>query len=357
MLAHEQKKVCSNSQLRLSKPGEALRSNYTLKLDYNELPYPPMFLEAQPNYALNRYPEDENSRLLENIARAYRLHKSEVAITHGIDEAIDRLIQLFPHNSFVLFNPTFYGFLDRLNVNEANFRCHTLTSNFRLCPTDINLLKENDIVILASPNNPTGHLFLDTEIEALLKRVRFVFVDETYIDFSSSTGWLSKRPNNMFVFRSFSKSFGLAGVRAGFLSGPQAEIEKIKKKQWFCHMSLPVIWAINQSLASDWRIHATEEVIRERGRVVNSLKLMNFDVQNTETNFVLIRDYSGLINSTLESNGIRVRSAAAMGMPGYLRIAVDSPTNNDFVINVLDSISFKNSLSQREYEESLLSVA
>ena len=264
---------------------KAGRSDYALRLDYNELPYNPPQIGKEIDY--NHYPEEENTDLINIIARFYRLPQSEIAVTHGVDEALDRFIQLFPNNSFVLFTPTFHGFTERLNVNESNTRHYTLSPDFRIAPSDISNLTKNDVVIIASPNNPTGHLFTEEEITQLLEAAHTVLVDETYIDFSSSKGWLAKRPDRMFIYRSFSKSFGLAGLRAGFLVGPSSEMESIRGKQWFCHMSSPVISMINHALSSKWRYGVIKEVIQERERVIQELQRMRFDVRPTETNFII----------------------------------------------------------------------
>lgn len=317
------------------------RADYSVKLDYNELPYSPAWLGSKDGeclHALNRYPEDDNQALIETISRTYRLSSNEIAVTHGIDEAVDRFVQLYQKHSFVLFTPTFFGFTDRLEANSANVRTHDLGENFKISTADIDGLSKTDVVILASPNNPTGHLFDDSEIERLLEAAHAVLVDETYIDFSSSAGWLSKRPNNLFVYRSFSKSFGLAGLRAGFLVGPCDEMGKIKKKQWFCNMSAPVISAINQALNSDWHIQRANEIIQERGRVINRLRHMGFEVVETETNFILLKDPSGVVATTLDRQSIRVRPLTSMGMPDYLRISIDAPTNNNQLLQALATI-------------------
>ena len=317
------------------------RADYSVKLDYNELPYSPAWLGSKDGeclHALNRYPEEDNQALIETIARTYRLSPNEIAVTHGIDEAVDRFVQLFQKNSFVLFTPTFFGFTDRLEANSANVRTHDLGEHFKISTADINGLSKTDVVILASPNNPTGHLFDDSEIERLLEVAHAVLVDETYIDFSSSAGWLSKRPNNLFVYRSFSKSFGLAGLRAGFLVGPRDEMDKIRKKQWFCNMSSPVIAAINQALDSDWHIQRANEIIQERSRVVNRLRRMGFEIVETETNFILLKDSSGVAATTLDRHSIRIRPLSPMGMPDYLRISIDAPTNNNRLLQALATI-------------------
>jgi len=318
------------------------RADYSLKLDYNELPYSPKWLgnmDGKCLYSLNRYPEEENQVLIENIAETYSILPSEVAVTHGVDEALDRFIQLFSQSSFVLFRPTFYGFSDRLAALSVSVRYCDLSDDFRISESDLSSLEKTDIVILASPNNPTGHLFDNAEIEKLLDTAQAVLIDETYIDFSSSAGWLSKRPDNLFVYRSFSKSFGLAGLRAGFLVGPSDKMEEIRKKQWFCNISSPVIAAINQALDSDWHIHKANEIIQERVRVFNTLQGMSFELLATETNFLLLKDSSGIIGEMLDRNSIRVKSLDNQGMPSYLRISIESPINNDLLISTLATVS------------------
>ena len=316
------------------------RADYSLKLDYNEMPYSPAWLGSKNGeclHSLNRYPEDDNQALIQNIARTYSLHADEIAVTHGIDEAVDRFIQLFPNHSFVVFRPTFFGFMDRFEANSATVRTYHLTEDFRIAEGDFDHISKSDVVIVASPNNPTGHVFSDSEIEKLLEVAGAVLMDETYIDYSSSSGWLAKRPHNLFVYRSFSKSFGLAGLRAGFLAGPSEEMTKIRKKQWFCNMSSPVIAAINKALESDWHIQKTSEIIQERERVTDALRRMDFEIVTTETNFILIKDSSGIAGETLDQHRIRVRRLSDMDMPDYVRVAIDTPANNDLLLQALST--------------------
>jgi histidinol-phosphate/aromatic aminotransferase/cobyric acid decarboxylase-like protein len=129
----------------------ARRTDYSLRLDYNELPYSAAWLGDKDGdclHALNRYPEDDNEALVQKIAQTYRLPVDEIAVTHGVDEAMDRFIQLHAQKSFVLFKPTFFGFIDRLEANDAVFRTYDLGQDFKITPSDYEGISKNDIVVL-----------------------------------------------------------------------------------------------------------------------------------------------------------------------------------------------------------------
>ena len=317
------------------------RAEAEIRLDRNELPWAPRLRGPRgprPFSALNRYPEAENEALIRQIERAHGLGAGSVAVTHGVDEALDRVIELFRDRSFVTFRPTFSGFYERLEANQARARCYRLGPAFRIPPRTLGHLRTSDVVLLASPNNPTGHVFLDSEIEALAATTGAVLLDETYIDFASTPGWLARRTERMFIFRSFSKAFGLAGLRAGFLVGPPDHIRDIRRRQWFCHMSAPTTSLVNAALRSTWRVRQVAHVVRERCRVTQALRHLGVEVIATETNFIVVKDASGTIRNRLARHRIRVKELGPLGMPVHVRITIDTTAHNDLVLRAVGRV-------------------
>jgi histidinol-phosphate aminotransferase len=179
---------------------------------------------------LHRYPTPTHDNLREKIADYRDVEPDNIFLGVGSDEPIDTLIRIFcePGKDSVIITPPTYGMYKvSASINNVNVKEVLLTERFQLRPDEI--LAETDehtkILFLCSPNNPTGNDMKQTDMLKIITRFPgIVVVDEAYIDFSSSESmaqFVHQYPN-LVVLQTFSKAFGLAGIRLGTaISNPE----------------------------------------------------------------------------------------------------------------------------------------
>jgi histidinol-phosphate/aromatic aminotransferase/cobyric acid decarboxylase-like protein len=105
---------------------------------------------------LHEYPLSREAAVTAEVAKFYGVASAQVAITHGLDEALDRLIQRFSGMRFSFFAPAFIGYKVRLKLNKIDYQVIPLDERFAIPEDAFSRLGEDDFVILANPNNPTG---------------------------------------------------------------------------------------------------------------------------------------------------------------------------------------------------------
>jgi histidinol-phosphate aminotransferase len=179
---------------------------------------------------LHRYPTPTHDKLRKKIAHWRQVDYENIILGVGSDEPIDLLMRIFcvPGKDSIITTPPTYGMYKvAAGVNDVSIKEVLLTENFQLRVDDI--LAEADehtkLLLLCSPNNPTANDLKRTDLLKLVSRFPgIVVVDEAYIDFSGqeSMAAMVQQYPNLVVLQTFSKSFGLAGIRLGVaISSPQ----------------------------------------------------------------------------------------------------------------------------------------
>ncbi len=320
-----------------------------IRLNLNENPYIiPKLIREKINLGIrciNEYPSEMEDGVIQKISEKFGVNKLDILLTQGIDEAMDRLIQQFSKMRFVIFNPTFDGYISRLKANNQDYLLLKLDRSFKIRKVDIKLLTKNDFVILANPNNPTGNLFEDS-IDVIRNYCGKLLIDETYFDFSNGKSYLNETDNRLFIFRSFSKAYSLAGLRLGWLCGDRQDVEAMKDKQWFCNINTISLIVLFNVLEQDYFKHNVAKILREKEHLMRSIDKLGFEVKKTKTNFFLIKHKNvKLLIAFLYKKGISVKDISSFGLDDHVRISVGLPKDNIILLKLLKI--FKNSYEKK----------
>lgn len=203
------------------------------------------------------------------------------------------------------------------------------------------------LVFIANPNNPTGTWLPPIEIEAFLEQVPphvIVALDEAYFEYQDPTlrpdtlRWLARFPN-LLVARTFSKVYGLAGLRVGYaLSHPAVADLLNRVRQPFNNNSLALL-AAEVALDDQAHVQASVELnTRERVRLISACRQRGLSVLPSQANFITInfsRDAKTIHQGLLE-RGVIVRPMGSYQMPTYLRVTVGTADENDRFLAALD---------------------
>ncbi len=318
------------------------------QLDRNEaLRGPPPGAVERVHKAIARghlYPHEATARATTAAAHHLGVDPPRVILTTGVDEAADLCI-LELGDPYTI-TPGFDGYGDRAAALNHRSRVFPLTPEHALPRELLGAVTAGQLVMLASPNNPTANAFADQSLRTLLERSAYLLLDETYADFCTHAPgmtWLTEYPR-LLVFRSFSKAYGLAGLRIGCLIGEERLIARLRARQAYLTISGLATEALIGALESDAdfpRRHA-QEVGALRAELIARLRAVELfeRVHDSETNFVFVTCASAMeaaaIRRTLADGwNVIVASTAALGEPAGLRIGVSLQAHADRLIEAL----------------------
>jgi histidinol-phosphate aminotransferase len=325
----------------------------TIKLASNESPYPPLE-EVQAVLrdgvaGLNRYPDGASRALRAEIAEGHALDAGQVVIGNGSCELLLLAGQalLDPGTTLVYPEPSFGLYRHLAAAAGAEAVGVPLDSHGR---NDLEAMaaaidERTRLVILCSPNNPTGGYVAGSAVEAFLNGLPPdlpVLLDEAYYDFVTEAdrgrplSQARHRPN-LLVLRTFSKAHGLCGLRVGYGIGSPMWIAALDRvRQPFNASTLAqaaALESLRHPAALDRRI---QETIAERARVAAALERMGVRFTPSQANFILVApDADDGIHERLLAAGVIVRDGAALGCPGTLRVSLGTPGENDAFLTAL----------------------
>ncbi|MCG8914438.1 aminotransferase class I/II-fold pyridoxal phosphate-dependent enzyme [Actinokineospora sp. PR83] len=277
---------------------------------------------------LHRYPGHLRRSATAAVAEYQGVPEDATLLTSGVDEAVD-LVLSTTHTAWTT-SPGFTGYADR--ARALGKRVRTIVLDERWEPATDPAELRDGVVLLAQPNNPTGNTFGPDWLHAVLRDTPLVFLDETYLRFGPapvSRAARAPHTDNLLVYSSFSKSFGLAGVRLGAVFGSQKTIRALRAAQRYEAVDTVALAAAEGVLAD--RPHLADLrrcVVELRPRYAEVLATADlFDhVRETEANFVLARCRTpagaGGVVAGLAALGVRVCDTAAFGLPGWVRVSV-----------------------------------
>ena len=313
-----------------------------------------VFLDANENPfgTYNRYPDPHQKLLKEQLSVIKNIPVNQIFLGNGSDEVIDLIIRIFaePNRDEVLiFDPTYGMYEVAANINSVTLNRLNINSDFHI---NINENLKNTlsnerlkIIFICSPNNPTGNLIQEESVRYILEHFKgIVVIDEAYIDFSKQPSWiaqLSQYPN-LVVMQTFSKYWGLAGLRVGMCF---ASTEIV---QYLDNVKPPYnISSVNQDRAlealknMDSFAENLNIIHSEKRRLIDELSSINW-VENifpSDANFVLMKvsDANFVYDELIKHNIIiRNRNSA---IKNTIRITVGSPDENDKLIKALKNIN------------------
>ena len=309
--------------------------------------------------ALNRYPEVRPARLRELLAGYYGCDPANLLVTRGSSEAIDLLMRVFceaGRDNVVTTAPTFSMYEHYAVVQGAELR-QVVTSpdeDFRVDPALV--LKACDdatkLVILCSPNNPTGTYVPTGVITEILRKCAdrsVVVVDEAYIEFApaQSVAQLVDSHDNLVVLRTLSKALAFAGVRCGSMIAQPAIIDMANAVQAPYALATPVVECVESALEEDSLARAEQgvaETIRERERM--RVRLSEFAwikrVWPSAANFLLVQvDDAPGVMAHCAANQVLLRHFGGT-LADCLRISIGSAADNDSLLDALSSLESGN---------------
>jgi histidinol-phosphate aminotransferase len=297
---------------------------------------------------LNRYPDRPATELRRRLGAAVGLAGDRVWVANGSNEILLQLFQAYggPGRRMLLFRPGYSAHPLIARVAGTEVVEHDLPDDFALTPEvarEAVARHDPDLVVVASPNNPSGVATPPAAVRALHDATRgLVVVDEAYVEFAEHGGSMAPLLDDharLVVTRTFSKAYRLAGLRLGYLLGHDWVVEDLRRVRLPYHVD-----ALKQAAGlaaldlGDAMLTHIPEVVAERGRVAAALgELDGVDrVWPSDANFLLFRTgVAGLFDRLLD-RGVLVRDFSRLPrLEGCLRVTIGTRAENDAFLTAL----------------------
>jgi len=298
---------------------------------------------------LHRYPDPVNRPLRSGLARHLGVPSERIWVGNGSDEALDILFRacVGPGEAVVIPEPTYGMYVNRARAYAAEVRSPRLDDRFDLDLAEtLRMAAGAKLVLLCSPNNPTGnHLDVD-RILALVQGCRAVVaVDEAYVEFSNRPSLAARAGEleRLVVIRTFSKAWGLAGARVGYLVGDSTLVRHLELVGLPYPLSSLAAGAALSALSRQSEMEDRRtRLVAERERVKVALERLGARVLPSEANFLLffVDDPARVRAALASGHGIHVRDRSDLpGLRGALRVTIGSPAENEAFIGALGAVA------------------
>ena len=320
-----------------------------LRLDFNEntVGCSPRVLERLRGLQfeqLARYPERESVE--RQVATHLGIDPAGLLLTNGVDEAIHLICETYlqPGDEVLIVVPTFSMYEIYAAATGAQVITIPADAEFRY-PTDAVLARvtpHTRLIAIASPNNPTGTVVPRTDLLRILRAApdAAVLVDEAYFDFygESLLAEVTNYPN-LFVARTFSKAYGLAGLRIGVLAGTAAQMAMVRRVGSPYNVNAVALACLPEALADQKYVQRyVAEVRQGRERLEQELRSLKLRFWPSQANFVLVRigGRHDVFVQAMRERGILVRDRSRdPGCQGCVRISVGSNAQTESLIVAL----------------------
>ncbi|MBN2104107.1 histidinol-phosphate transaminase [bacterium] len=350
-----------NSALQCIKPEIRALAGYTAppqetvvaKLNQNENPYDipqdwkTVILQKMQQIKWPLYPEYNPGSLKNRLAQWFNVNEDQILLGHGSNQLLYLICTsvIVPGDSVIITPPTFSLFDLAVRIFQGRILNIDKQNNFSLdMDAMIPAAKTAKLILLCSPDNPTGIVIPLDQLTSILQNTRgLVIWDEAYTEFGgkSALPLLEDYPN-LIISRTFSKAFGLAGLRLGYLIGHPDIIRELQKANIPYNVNLFTLLTANYLLDHrEWMDQHVKKIVSDRQKLFDQMqKIPQIKPFISEANFILFKtsDKKKIFDG-LKARGILVRDVGNKPpLDCCLRVTVGTPRENKAFLNAVEEI-------------------
>ncbi|HXH40295.1 MAG TPA: aminotransferase class I/II-fold pyridoxal phosphate-dependent enzyme [Thermoanaerobaculia bacterium] len=325
-----------------------------VRLSSNENPYGPSAaaLDAMRDAFAKawRYPDETQDGLIEAIAKSHAVSRDQVLLGDGSSEILKLAAAAFtgPSRKLVMAAPTFEAIGAYARTAGADVVSVPLDAAYGHDVAKMGGVAGAGLLYICNPNNPTGSITPRGALHGLLKSApatAAILVDEAYHHYAASSEYesvipaIASRPN-VIVARTFSKIYGMAGLRCGYAVSSRETIRTLAAQQAWDSINIMALAAAQASVADT--NHVAEGHKRNaatKASVVASLKKLGYEIVPSETNFIMIdvrRDVRPLI-SGMRTHGVHV-GRLFPAMPHHMRVTIGKPEQMEAFVRAFSEV-------------------
>jgi histidinol-phosphate aminotransferase len=302
-----------------------------------------------------RYPDTNGTSLRKAIANKFKIDKNRIILGSGSDQIFELICKAFIKKNDEVIVPRYSFIIYRIysKINGAKI-IYAKERNFTIFVKDIlsKVTRKTKVVFLANPNNPTGTYINKKQLTHLRKKLRsniLLVVDDAYFEYVNQKDYFSglklfSRHKNVLVTRTFSKVYGLAGLRVGWGYASKKIINTLNQIKPPFNVSRPALFAASAAIKDISWLKKEVNHIRKWNKILfKKFKEMKIATNESKTNFLLLNFDRVNISSKkvfqkLANAGILVRAMDIYGIKNSLRITIGKSKENKKLISVLEKI-------------------
>ena len=311
------------------------------------------YLKVSKSFA--RYPDSDGTFLRKTLSNKFKLDKNRIILGSGSDQIFELVCKSFLKKGDEVIVPKYSFIIYRIysKMNGAKV-IYSKEDNFTVSVEDIlkKVTKRTKIVFLANPNNPTGTYVKKSDLQFLRKKLRkniLLVVDDAYFEYVKQKDYLPalrifKNNKNVVMTRTFSKIYGLAGLRIGWGYGSKDIIYALNKIKPPFNVSRPALFAASAAIRDNaWLNKEIKHVNKWNKKMFDEFKRMKVETNKSYSNFLLVNFDRVNINSSkvfklLAQTGILVRKMDVYGIKNSLRITIGKSDENRKLISKMKKI-------------------
>ncbi len=303
---------------------------------------------------LHRYPDMHAYELKRKLADLYNLKLENIILGNGSEGIMAYIARAFlrPGDEVLTSEKTFIGFYILAQSVGAELKKISLTPDYRYNATAIaeSISERTRVIYIANPNNPTGTFMTKPEFDLIMQKVpshTLVILDEAYFEFAEEfddyPDSMSYRYDNVITLRTFSKAYGLSGIRVGYGFGHHSLIENLTKVKLPFEPNLIAQKGAVGALEDRPHLKRTLDLNKEMyNKTFKLLEECGFNPIKSVTNFICFKtgspEASDLLFELLLSEGVIIRPLKVNEMPEYVRVSLGTPSEMEHFEEALRKI-------------------
>jgi len=327
-----------------------------VRLSANENPYGPSTkaLKAMTDsFTLAcRYPDEHNNVLIDKLAKLNGVNRDEILLGDGSSEILKLCAETFTsreQGTLVAADPTFEAILSQAAVNGAETVKVPLTSSFAHDLQKMLVAAKGGLVYVCNPNNPTASITPKDELRDFIARTprdTMVLVDEAYFHFADSPDYESVIPlvndhPNLLVARTFSKIYGIAGLRCGYCVARKETIDRMRARQMWDSVNIMALAAASASLEDPDQVPNGQRLNKEaKSFTIHELEKLGYKTIPSQANFIMFdckRPVVPLIQAMKERNVHVGRLFPAL--PNHMRVTIGKSSEMESFVSVFHQVA------------------
>src|SRR2546428_1136345 len=346
--------------LSFAKPTQSIATASTagsniVRLSANENPYGPCPKALQAitdSFGLAcRYPDEHNNVLIDKLAKLNSVNHDEVLLGDGSGEILKLCAETFtgPQNGkLVAANPTFEAILNNASANRAEVVKVPLTSSFAHDLPKMLAAGKGGLIYVCNPNNPTASITPKDELRDFIAKTpheTMILVDEAYFHYADSPNYesvipLVKEHPNLIVSRTFSKIYGMAGLRCGYCVAQKETVERMRPNQMWDSVNIMALAAATARLDDPDQVTNGQRLNSEaKTFVTGELDKLGYKSIPSQANFIMFdckRPVVPLIQA-LEQHNVHV-GRLFPALPNYMRLTIGKRSEMESFLNAFKQV-------------------
>jgi histidinol-phosphate aminotransferase len=295
---------------------------------------------------LAKYPEREPVE--QKLAEFLGVPQNELLLTNGVDEAIHLICEAYlePGDEALIVVPTYSMYRIYTLAAGARLVSAPLGEQFQFSAESVlaSITAKTRFIAVANPNNPTGTVVSAEDLRTIAdaSSQAAILIDEAYFEFYGQTVLSQPRPSNMFVARTFSKVYGMAGLRVGVLIGDPDQMKALRRAASPYNVNAIALACLPEAIGDQSYVQTyVAEIKQSRARLESTLTAAGVQFWPSQANFVLMRVGSTATEAAdfserMRQHGILVRDRSAdYGCEGCVRVTLGPNQQCDRLLDAL----------------------